>query len=177
MKYKKGDKVVIKPWALMEKQYGVDDAGDIKTTFNNSEMHCFFMRAMEKVFVGTDRVVTMQSTETARIGGTLFEICDDMILGYAFEYGEEIEISGDGKVWDKRVFLSYSPGSALPVSTVNPHYRAAIHQGDTVATQCFAFARPIQPDIIEITCKVNGKEQPLSYLSEETLLKIRRDNG
>ncbi len=29
-------------------------------------------------------------------------------------------------------------------------------------------------DSIELTCKVNGKETPISNLSEETLLKIRR---
>ena len=34
-----------------------------------------------------------------------------------------------------------------------------------------------QKDVIEITCKVNGKEVPLSSISEETLNEIKKTIG
>ena len=153
MKYKIGDRVVIKPWLLMEKQYGLTSGGNIASLVG-------FMHNQEKALQGTDRVLSIgeESGDRYFCGGFPSSISDDHILGYAFAYGEEIEVSDDGDNWFKRTFSSYRPGCVNLIGTttsVNMH------------------ARPIQAPVIEVTCKVNGEDKPLSFLSEETLLKIR----
>ena len=83
--YKTGDRVVIKPWALMEEQYGLDSTGSI-------EVKATFTEKMEECLKGTDRVVTLGGRflcgsfdGTGHLKG--FEVSPDAILGYAFERG------------------------------------------------------------------------------------------
>ena len=108
--YKTGDRVVIKPWKLMEKQYGQHPA------HYSIGVDQSFTFGMEKCLAGTDRVVELGKREETLPGvfngtGTLrmYDISIDMILGYAFAYGEEIEISDNGKDWHVRIFSTYDP--------------------------------------------------------------------
>ena len=56
MKYKVGDKVRIKTWKEMEKEYGVNEEEDINTK------NCLFSPEMEKelIALNTDRIVTIR---------------------------------------------------------------------------------------------------------------------
>ena len=156
LRYKIGDRVVIKPWGLMVKQFG----------FFGTEIKCknTFTCEMERNLKGTDRVITINyvcseghpyETDVLLKGCV---ISDDMILGYAFEYGEEIEVGDISGEWNKHKFVSYIPGDEWPVNTDCSHYR---------------FGRPIRKPEIEITIKINGEVSKLSDISEETLAKIR----
>jgi len=158
MKYKKGDRVVIKPWAMMVEQYGVCGSGEPKTG------ETMFLESMENNLAGTDRTVEIQSNSDVYYHGTEkfdWKFTDKMILGYAFEWGEEIEVSDDGKNWKKVKFTAYTcrlPDDCFFVSTAYGTYR---------------YARPIRKTVIEIDVKVNGEIVSLSDISEATLLKIR----
>ena len=85
MKYKVGDKVKIKTWEQMEKEFGVSSFGTI-----NCSLH--FTRKMEKAIPG-DRVAQI----TCVVGGSwgeyyrtdiyrgVYNVTDDMIEGLARE--------------------------------------------------------------------------------------------
>ena len=151
MKYKIDDRVVIKPDVLL---------GQSDTTL--------FTMEMVDILEGTDRVVTItrirsepEQYEAHFPNEDIFHIDKDDILGYAFEYGEEIEVKDDGMTWEEGDFRGYVPGTTRPVITDN----GASYQ----------YARPIRKPEIEITCKINGKDVSLSDISEETLLKLRKE--
>ncbi len=161
MKYEKGDRVVFKPRGLMEQE---------SLSFSN---------ANENALRGTDRAVTITDTfEDGTYGCDHLGYCvsTDAILGYAFEWGEEIEVSNDGENFAKKLFIAYTPGSGYP-------YRAMSHTTDTGTPQGahgYTYARPIRKPEIEITVKINGEESTLLHISEETMLRIRKwekDNG
>jgi len=172
MKYKKDDKVVINPWGLMQQRHGLDKDGNIKTP------NPFTVNA-ESQLIGRDRVVTIncENGESPilefRSGMTCWG-CDEMILAHAFEWGEEIEVSDDGDMWDKRLFLSYTPGVILPINvacmTMNK------------ASKLYRFARPIRKPDVKLTVEIGGKILTASEIkhtfSAETWAKLRGgDNG
>ena len=158
MDYKVGDKVVIKPWGLMEREYGLAKGGSISWP-------CRFGRDIEYSLAGTDRAVVIDAWDGS--DGTLLVVLPNgqsrwapvnAILGYAFEWGEEIEVSDDGQSWVMGQFRNFRPGLRYPV----------------LAGACpFKFARPIRKPEIEITVKINGKTASLKDISEETLKAIR----
>ena len=127
MKYQEGDKVVIKPRKLIEEQGNMTDHSDV----------------ICHVLEGTDRVVSF--LRYAELGkgvcwirtkdGEDFAIPESIILGHAFEYGEEIEVSRDGKKWIPVKFYNYRLGDAFYVyETLN---------------EDFQFARPIRKPKLE----------------------------
>jgi len=154
--YKTGDRVVIKPWELMKSQYGMvsEQVINVKTTFPGY---------MEDRLTGTDRVVELGEV----IRGELFKgtghlenynISTGMILGYAFEYGEEIEVSDDGAEWRPRVFSGYdSLNQEKPV-------RAVEDCGTTIG---WKYALPVQKRIITKFFNERGEDITES-ISEET---------
>lgn len=164
MKYKKGDKVVIKPWGLMEKEYGLGNEGQIRAGIRRWTEH------YEQCIKGSDR-----SYEIYTVADDYYfieipdcrscHITDEMILGHAFAWGEKIEVrDGDGQDWVRERFCAYLPGRKLPVVCLRDDSNHARYW----------FARPIRKPEIELTCKINGELRPLSDISEETLLKIRK---
>lgn len=167
MKYQKGDRVFIKPRKMMEEEYGLKNCEQINIT-------PVFSQEMEKQLRGRNRIITIADVcvdhyRTCRDGelgrwGTCsgWSITDDMIAGYAFDWGEEIEVSDNGKHWTKRIFQGFSPGTKLSYKS---------------SDISFAFARPIHEPKIEIDVKVNGEAVSLSKLSEETLLRIRKESN
>ena len=163
--YKTGDRVVIKPWKLMEEQYGLNDIGYIKVA-------AAFSPKMEKRLKGTDRVVTLGEVfrekffnGTGHLKG--FEVSPDAILGYAFEYGDEIEVSDDGAEWRPWVFSSYDPANlnllvrATEVSCSN-------------SSAGWKDARPVQVKIIVKFFNENNEDITES-ISEETKKELLQE--
>jgi hypothetical protein len=165
MRYKIGDRVFIKPWKLMEKEFG-QLCEDITTTSS------LFTKQMESQLKGRNRIVTINyiglggyhvildgETEvwTSKVCGA-WTITDDMIAGYAFDYDEEIEVSDSGYVWRNKLYIGFAPGKACPYLTNFAYHR---------------YARPIRKPEIEIAVKINGRDAKLSDISEETLRNIR----
>jgi len=164
--YKTGDRVVIKPWKLMEEQYGLNIPGHIS-------IKATFTLEMEKCLKDTDRVIKLgEKLQDALFVGTghleHFNISPAMILGYAFEYGDEIEVSNTGAEWRLWLFSSYDPANlnllvrATEVSCSN-------------STAGWKYARPVQE---RITVRFfNGRcEDITASISEETKRKLLIDN-
>jgi len=162
MEYKVGDRVFIKPWKLMEEEYGLRTNGEIDTPIKWS-----FIR--EKWLSGTDRIVTIGNNlrGTHQLSSKEFFFCEEHIAGLAFDYGEEIEIKQNSSCihWVKERYVGFINGSGVPYCTASPG-----------ATYCQSrgIVRKLQTPSIEITVKVNGEETKLSDISEETLLNIRK---
>jgi len=121
MKYKIGDKVVLKPALLLE-ELGV------------------WGYILDEVKQG-GRVGYIAKTDENM--GYLIElptstwwIKEDYILGYYFEYGEEIEVS-DGIEWNPAFFSAYDPHSSLKV---------VAWRDSCVLTYHHYYARPVQKE-------------------------------
>ena len=127
MKYQADDKVVIKPKGLIEEQGNMTGHSDI------------ICHALE----GTDRVVSFLRYGELGEGvcwvklknNQEFAIPESIILGHAFEYGEVIEVSRDGKKWFQEKFYQYRIGDAFYVYETPNEY--------------FKFARPIRKPKLE----------------------------
>lgn len=168
MLYKVGARVVIKPWLMMEREFGLDGDGDIDGKIS-------FFASSEKQLKGKDRIVDICRVRDGVNGDYFsnqlhFSFGDDHILGYAFAYGEEIEVSKNDKDWYTKTFIHYRPGSCNPYFAANDIDTCA----RPIGVHGFAFARTITEPEIEVYCKINGKREPLSYLSKETVLKIHK---
>ena len=162
LKYKKGDKVVILPFDLMKQKFGLTDTHIPTSSPFTAEMELSLLR--------TDRVIEIVADRTSTYNfkfpdGNYFTGCDEMILGHAFAWGEEIEVSQDGKIWDKRRFLSYTPGIILPINV------ASIAMNE--ASQLYKHARSIRKHEIEITVKRDSKELTVAELAKLTVEDIR----
>ncbi len=166
MKYQKGDRVFIKPWKMMKEEYGANYcSGSIKTPRG-------FSKKMEKEFQGRNRIVTITSVhgdyayDVILDGATkLFgwNVDDEMIAGYAFDWGEEIEVKDcGGQSWRTEKSVGFGAGANYP-------YHCWTYQ--------WKMARPIREPKIEIDVRVNGEAVSLSKLSEETLLRIRKESN
>ncbi len=159
LKYKKGDKVVILPFDLMKQKFGL---GAIGIPSCEATQFCSFLKSMETELCGTDRTVTITKTCDTSYEGDRFNECDFSdahILGHAFKWGEEIEVSDDGVKWYKRRFAAYVPGHFHPVFVADrTHWK---------------HARPIRTPEIEITVKRDGKELTVDELKELTVEQIK----
>jgi len=163
--YKTGDRVVIKPWKLMEEQYGLDSTGSI-------EVKATFTEKMEECLKGTDRVVTLGGRflcgsfdGTGHLKG--FEVSPDAILGYAFECREEIEVSNTGIHWSSRVFSGYDPMSQDEPVRGNSF-------GSVDITLGWKYARPVQKKIAVRIFDENNEDITES-ISEETKKKLLQE--
>jgi len=164
MTYKVGDRVFIKPWKLMEAEYGLGMYGYINT-------HQPWNPSMEGLLLHTDGILTVTGVGNngyhcshPLVNFERYTIMDEHIAGYAFDYGEEIEVKQNSSCinWEKTKFLAFIPGTAYSYMGQNK--------------VLYRTVRPIQPPTIEITVKVNGETKRLSEISEETLLKIRKEH-
>lgn len=167
--YKEGDRVVIKPWKAMEQEFGLTALGGI-----NSDAG--FIAKMEAALSGTDRSVTLGGPRITpgypgagedwvlvadtKLAG--YAISPDMILGYAIEYGDKIEVSDDGKKWEPQTFSHYRPGNRL----------YPIEDRRTIP---WKYARPIRElgVEVEVDVRVNGKPVDPSTLSKDTWANLR----
>ena len=89
MKYKVGQKVRIKTWESMEKEFGVNKSGNIK--FNLDET-CCFVPSMERLLneVSPDRILTIRKLEHTSDDEKIYHM-KEMTLGNLLE--ETIEYS------------------------------------------------------------------------------------
>ena len=136
--YKAGDRVVIKPWKMMEEQYGLVGESDHIDTGDS-----YFTKSMERA-LPESRIIEI--TKIVPYGNYLWEgawgkhIAHEVILGYAHEYGGEIEVSNDGYNWRKAPFVALMPVIKYPVvvrglwSTVSFRYSRV----------SFRYSRPVQ---------------------------------
>ena len=125
MQYKEGDRVVIKPWGLMVEQYTLDCDDDIIVDREGCS-ECFFQET-ESDLEGTNRVVTIKSVFSDYYECTRIEqsIINEMILCYAFEYGEKFEASdvrGPAK-WREATYSHYAIGHRYPYRTPKSGYK------------------------------------------------------
>lgn len=70
--YKVGDRVRIKSWEQMEKEYGLDAAGDIKCK-------CAFVKSMRKYCGSTLTISEIASADTMDMQGSMYSFSTDMI--------------------------------------------------------------------------------------------------
>lgn len=106
MKQPLNGKYVVKPWKLMELQYGLDSYGDIQTD------DCWLKRMEE--LCPLDRVIEVKYGEWEG-----YDIIPEMLIGPAFEYLEEILVSDEDDIETAKpaYFIGYTPGHTFPVSS------------------------------------------------------------
>jgi len=165
MKFKVGDKVRVRQEKALEREFGVDSCGRIKC-------NPAFVRAMRR-FCG--QIVTITGVyddhyyikEDSREWGWT----DQMLEGYAFEYGEEIEVSNDEKGWFTRIYVGYIDGAIFPYCVVAEKYVDDFEKGEEFSTLEFRYARSLQKPRVEVEIKVNGKkvDKPLSLETAKRL--------
>ena len=114
MKYKPGDKVRIRQWNAMAKEYGIDE---FDRSVRTPKFH--FTKQMKKYCGEIATIICCFSDDMGEyymidVDGRKFRWTDDMFEGYAFSYGDEIEVSDDGKNWYKRIYVGYIDGCIHP---------------------------------------------------------------
>ena len=174
MEYQKGDRVFIKPWLLMERQYKKDMTGDLMVSGS-----IWFTTGMEHALKGDGRVVVLGETKNRGFeaqfpDGSCWTVTPEMIAGYAFEYGEKIEVrESNDDPWEKAFFVAFRPGAKYPYCTVHHYYTGEFQQGEPYLGGYYRYVRRIEKPNIEITAKINGKEVPLSKISDETFRNLK----
>ena len=161
MQYEIGDKVVVKPWAMMEAQYGLNSDGSIKTKHEDGYT-CVITQTMYS-HISENRIAEI----SGRRDGTYRLVEDghtwpaDAFLGLHFELGEKIEVSDSDGVWKEREFWGYilSPKSKRLFMNEFGNY--------------FRYARKLQPKLT-IRVEVNGKAVDPKELSQETWNNLRK---
>jgi len=149
MKYKVGDIVVIKPYALLGEFWKTDLAIDV----------------YNKCLRFTDHSVIIKNVHgnscdaQVRANGKGIYIADADILGYAFEYGDEIEVCISGNNWYTCRFSHYCLCDSV--------YSIVTTEGVS-----WKYARPIQKETFEVTVKRNGKLVDVKNLSDEAWMNI-----
>ena len=148
MKFKVGDKVRVRQWKAMEREYGLNEDGNI----NHG---CIFLQNMKK-YCG--QVVTIK-----KIYYNYYLIEEDdgeffwedwMFEGYAFNYGDEVEVSADGEIWHKAIYVGYIDGTKEPYRVVMCHNIEKFKRGEKFYCSAYKYARPISKHKIII----DGKE-------------------
>jgi len=172
MKYKLGDRVFIKPWELMVREFGVLD-NFAATGAHIKQPRWPWCHYDEDRLAHTDRILTITHVENHYHGRhplseKLFVFDDDSVAGYAFDYGEEIMVWDDGKEPTYRKFVGFLYGRKSPYRT-----ESFLDPKDCISWQ---HARPITKPDIKITVEINGEPKSLSEISEETLLNIRKES-
>ncbi len=162
MKYKVGDKVRVRSWEAMEREFG-----RVGSSVNVPGMG--FNKYMRK-YCGQIVTIKSECSSYYHISeeNPAYNWTDDMFEGYAFNYGEKIEVSDDGSKWGKSIYVGYIDGKKYPYIVVNQVHKEAFAVGEKFSTCGWAYARPIQkqPEV-SIKIEVNGK--PVTEpMSEET---------
>jgi hypothetical protein len=94
-----------------------------------------------------------------------------------FQYGEMVEVQDRGNhVWEERIFMGSIKKAMSPFICVAYGCNDEFYQGCCVRITAWQLIRKIKKPVVEITCRVNGKETKLSDISEETLEAIRASN-
>jgi len=161
MKFKRGDKVRVRQWEAMEREYGLNIYGCIKTEgfrFNcDMRVYCGKVVTVSEVW---DDYYKIEEDNGAS------NWTDDMFEGYAFEYGDEIEVSDDEEHWERGFYIGYLDGFHLPYACATGGDKEAFAEGRKFHALFWKYARPIQKHRIVI----DGKE---IEISEESYKKLK----
>ena len=166
MKFKRGDKVRVRQWEAMEREFGSYDSGLLKTP-----VYCFSpdMAKYCGKSVTIDFVIISEGCSSyysiIEDGGN-FKWTDAMFEGYAFEYGDKIEVSDDEIEWADAIYISFADGSLWPYICVGKSSESDFHSNKEFTTGSWKYARPIQRHRIVI----DGKE---IEISEESYKKLK----
>jgi len=165
MKYKKGDKVRVRNWAAMEREFGVDEYHWIKTPLYN------FTPMMGK-YCGKTVTIKEVYDDYYKIEEDNFSWTDDMFEGYAFEYGEKVFVSDDGLSWEPKIYVGYIDGDEKPYICVSGLCEDDFYAKRKFRTLHWRYARPTQK---KHTIVIDGREIQISEKSynklKESLLK------
>ena len=141
MKFKVGNRVRVRQWEAMARQYELlsnDNIGIYK------EYLYPFLKTNKK-FCG--QIVTIKKIENDcyRIKEDNERCCwiDEMFEGCAFQFGEVAEFSIDGKEWRKRIYVGYIDGANSPYVTVNTFDELEFRKGRSFEYAFWKYARPI----------------------------------
>jgi len=146
MRYKEGDRVRVRQWEAM---------------LRGNKLVCDNISFLGKpfLFLKTNRrfcgqVVTIKgvANDHYRIEEDNRQCCwiDEMFEGYAFEYGEVIEVSQSGieitrsdKEWKRRIYIAYTDGSSRPYVCVHSLDENRFREGKSFGCVFYKYARPI----------------------------------
>ena len=141
MKYKVDDKVRIRKFKALERVCTRVDTG---WKFPGSER--IFSSLMEK-YCGEPAIIKEVFNNSYRmdIDRNCFFWDDNMIEGYAFEYGDWIEASDNKRHWEKVIYADYIDGTKYAYivvmrGTAAEHFKS----GETFERESYIYARPIQ---------------------------------
>lgn len=164
MKYKAGDKVRVRQWKAMEREFGLTFCGNID---------CY------KVFITRMKDYCGQIVTITSVGEDCYSIkednggynwADNMFEGYAFEYGELIEVSNDKLNWEKRIYVGYLDGDAYPYRVVSDCTEEDFHNKTQFYCENFKYARPYKKHTIVIdNKKIEISEESYQKLKESLL--------
>ena len=169
MKYKVGDLVTIRSWEAMKREFGLRGNMIIDTPYG-------FTPLMRKYCGRQMKIIKVDKTSYLLEDGEHLSFTDDMIA-HNFTYGEEIAVSNDKRSWCERIFTGYIDGAHNPYVCCSDAYKVSFKKGSNFCTRHWKYARKIEKTpSIEIICRSNGKEIPLSLISEETLINIRNNS-
>ena len=155
MKYKAGDKVKIRQWQALLRDKEVSAEG----VFLYIKEYCGQVATIMGVF-GENLYKIDLDDENNWWYSYYFE-------GYAFKYGEEIEVSDDGKDWCKRIYVGYIDGAEYPYVCVSGSHKENFRNGEKYLSNKWRYARPIQK---KHTIIIDGKE---IEISEESYQKLK----
>ena len=162
MKYKVGDKVKVRQWEALKRQYKLDEFGDIPKIG--------FLRMMKeycgKVVTIYQINVTLGRYKIEEDNGAWYWN-EEMFEGYAFEFGEEIEVSNDKICWYKRIYVGYIDGTDYPYFCVADGHEKDFKNGKQYSFVAWRYARPIRKRHIII---IDDKE---IEISEENYQRLK----
>jgi len=174
MEFKRGDKVRVRQWKAMEREYGLDKNGDIDLPCKfTSDMRDFCGKVVtiscgyEKFFGIKDHEGVYDLVYKIKEDDGICDWLASMFEGYAFEYGDVIEVSDDGVGWVKRIYVGYIDGALFPYMCVANGEEIIFHSGKKFNAYYWKYARPIQR---KHTIVIDGKE---IEISEESYKKLK----
>ena len=170
MNYKVGDKVRVRQYKAMVWEFGIREDKGIKTPYatfwESMQIYCGDVLTIRNVTADGYRCSNERDMEVSR------RWTDAMFEGYAFEYGDRIEVSDDRENWYERIYMGYIDGGKSPYAVVSDLFLDKYRKGKRFEIWRYKYARPIPQPTIEVKIFVNGKEtnEPLSV---ETAKRLR----
>jgi len=146
MRYKEGDRVRVRQWEAMARQYALlhnNDIGIYKEL--HRELYLYRFPIMYRKFCG--QVVTIKEVENGyyriKEDDGQWRWIDEEFEGHAFEYGELIEVSHSDNEWERRIYVGYIDGTCCPYVCVCVTDEDKFREGKNYNYGTWAFARPI----------------------------------
>lgn len=177
MKYNVGDKVTIRKWEAMERQFVSNGKGGIKLSAG-----CFYRDMKE--FCGRQLTIVEKGSRfthlenyPACVGIDYYKMKEDRgtrwwtddMIEHNFTYGEEIEVrDSEYQEWHRCVFIGFLDGTSYPYHMAS---KDCFEGSDSFGCSSYKHARKIQqPDKVKIT--IDGKDLYLSRKSVDELKKL-----